>query len=108
MVGRLCSGLSLKKTACILENHQRNVQTTHLVLLGEDWRLVGSGCEGSEREGGETGRGQEETEKLSKLSGGSTHQPKRLVCSPTRAGRGWELRLGLLQRSDPRERTGVG
>ena len=37
----------------------------------------------------------------------STHQPERLVCSPARAGRGWELGLGL-QRSDPRERTGVG
>ena len=33
--------------------------------------------------------------------------PERLVCSPTRAGRGWELRLGL-RRSDPRERTGIG
>ena len=37
----------------------------------------------------------------------STHQPERLVCSPARAGGGWELRLGL-QRSDTRERTGVG
>ena len=37
----------------------------------------------------------------------SPHQPERLVCSPTRAGGGWELRLRL-QRSDPRERTGVG
>ena len=37
----------------------------------------------------------------------STHQPERLVGSPARAGQGWELRLGL-QRSDPRERTGVG
>ena len=37
----------------------------------------------------------------------STHQPERLVCSPTGAGEGWELRLGLW-RSDPRERTGVG
>ena len=37
----------------------------------------------------------------------STHQPKRLVCSPARAGGGWELRLGFW-RSDPRERTGVG
>ena len=37
----------------------------------------------------------------------STHQPERLVCSPARVGGGWELRLGL-QRSDPRERTGVG
>ena len=30
----------------------------------------------------------------------SIHQPERLVCSPTGAGRGWELRLGL-RRSDP-------
>ena len=37
----------------------------------------------------------------------STHQPKRLLCSTVRAGGGWELRLGL-QRSDRRERTGVG
>ena len=37
----------------------------------------------------------------------SIQQPKRLVCSPARAGGGWELRLGLW-RSDPRERTGVG
>ena len=37
----------------------------------------------------------------------STHQPERLVCSPTGAGRGWELRLGL-RRPDRRERTGVG
>ena len=35
-----------------------------------------------------------------------THQPERLVCSPARVGRDWELRLGL--RSDRRERTGVG
>ena len=37
----------------------------------------------------------------------STHQPERLVCSPSRAGGCWELRLGL-QGSDPKERTGVG
>ena len=37
----------------------------------------------------------------------STHQPERLVFSPTMAGGGWELRL-LLWRSDPRKRTGVG
>ena len=37
----------------------------------------------------------------------STHQPESLVCSPAGVGGGWELRLGL-QRSDPRERTGVG
>ena len=37
----------------------------------------------------------------------STHQPETLVCSTTRAGEGWELRLRLW-RLDPRERTGVG
>ena len=37
----------------------------------------------------------------------STHQPERLVCSPARVGRGWELRLWI-RRSDPRERTRVG
>ena len=37
----------------------------------------------------------------------STHQPERLVCLPAGAGGGWELQLQL-QRSDPRERTGVG
>ena len=37
----------------------------------------------------------------------STQEPERLVCSPTGAGEGWELRFQL-QRSDPRERTGVG
>ena len=37
----------------------------------------------------------------------STHQPERIVCSPAGEGGGWELRLRL-QRSDPKERTGVG
>ena len=37
----------------------------------------------------------------------STHQPERLLCSPTRMGGGWELRLGLWK-SDPKERSGVG
>ena len=37
----------------------------------------------------------------------NTHQPERLVCSLTRVGGGWELRLSHW-RSDPRERTGVG
>ena len=37
----------------------------------------------------------------------STHQPERLVCSPSGMGGSWKLRLRL-QRSDPRERTGVG
>ena len=37
----------------------------------------------------------------------STHQPERLVCSPSGVGGGWELRLRVWT-SDPRERTGVG
>ena len=37
----------------------------------------------------------------------STHQHQKLICPPTGMGGGWELRLQL-QRSDPRERTGVG
>ena len=41
-----------------------------------------------------------------RISDTSTHQPERLVCSPTRADVGWERRLRLW-RSDPRERTGV-
>ena len=36
----------------------------------------------------------------------STHRPETLVCSPSGAGGGWELRLGL--QSDCKERTGVG
>ena len=41
-------------------------------------------------------------------SGANQHsQTERVVCSPARAGGGWELRLGIW-RSDPRERTGVG
>ena len=36
----------------------------------------------------------------------STHQPERLVWSAAGVGGCWELRLGL-QRSDPRERTGL-
>ena len=37
----------------------------------------------------------------------STHQPEKLVCSPTGAGSGQVLRIRLWS-SDPRERTGVG
>ena len=38
----------------------------------------------------------------------STYQPERLVCSTAGMGGGWELRLRLIWRSDPRERTGIG
>ena len=37
----------------------------------------------------------------------NTHQPERLVFSPAGVGGGWDLRLWL-QRSDPKEGTGVG
>ena len=37
----------------------------------------------------------------------STHQPERLVCTPTGVSGGWELSLGFWS-SDLRERTGVG
>ena len=40
--------------------------------------------------------------------GADQHSPAREACLlPRRGGRGWELRLGL-QRSDRRERMGVG
>ena len=37
----------------------------------------------------------------------STHQPESLVCSPTRVGGGWKVKLRFW-RSDPREMTEVG
>ena len=52
-------------------------------------------------------RGQSREIPAQRIGADSTHQPERLVCSPTGTGGGWELRLGL-RRSDPRERTGVG
>ena len=51
-------------------------------------------------------RGQSGEIPAQRIGADHTHQPKRLVCSPARAGGGWELRLGL--RSDRRERTAVG
>ena len=36
----------------------------------------------------------------------STHQPERLVCSPTRAGRSWEMNLQV-QRSEPGRKLGL-
>ena len=76
------------------------------------WRRPGGGARGKLwSHGGEcSNRGAEGKEERFPYRGSvptSTHQPERLVCSPTGAGWGWELRLRL-QRSDPRERTGVG
>ena len=75
------------------------------------WRLRGAEGGKLQSHGGEcSNRGAEgKAERFSHRGSvpTSTHQPKRLVCSPARAGGGWELRLPL-QRSDPRERTEVG
>ena len=70
---------------------------------GGGWKLWSHGGERSNR--GAEGKAERFPHRGSVLT--STHQPERLVCSPAGAGGGWELRLGL-QRSDPRERTGVG
>ena len=75
------------------------------------WQRRGvEGCK-LQRHGGErSNRGAEgkaERFPQSRSMPASNHQPERLVCSPTRAGGGWELRLKI-QRSDPRERTGAG
>ena len=68
-----------------------------------EWKFRSHGVEHSNR------GAEDKAERF--LHGGSvptsTHQPERLVCSPTGVGGGWELRLGL-RRSGPRERTGVG
>ena len=66
-------------------------------------KLWNHGGEGSNR--GAEGKAERFPHRGSVLT--STHQPKRLICLPAGGGGGWELRLGL-QRSDPRERTGVG
>ena len=75
------------------------------------WRRQGWGGEKLQSHGGErSNMGAEGEEERFPHRGSvptSTHQPERLVCSPARTGGGWELRLGL-QRSDPRERIGVG
>ena len=70
---------------------------------GQGGKLQNHGGEHSNR--GAEGKAERFPHRGSLLT--STHQPERLVCSPARAGGGSELRLGL-QRSDPREMTGVG
>ena len=67
----------------------------------------GEGSEPQRRVQQQGCRGQRERFTHRGLVPTNTHQPERLVCSPTGAGGGWELRLGF-RRSDPRERTGVG
>ena len=54
------------------------------------------------------GCGGQSREIPARRSGAEQHSPAREACLLPRWGRWvWELRLGL-QRSDPRERTGVG
>ena len=72
-------------------------------LRGAEGELRNHGGERSDR--GAEGKAERFPHRGSVLT--STHQPERLVCSPTGAGGGWDLRLGL-RRSDPREWTGVG
>ena len=75
------------------------------------WRDWGVGRGKLQSHGGEhSNRGAEGKEERFLHRGSvltSTHQPERLVCSPAGVGGAWELRLWL-QRSDSRERTGVG
>ena len=75
------------------------------------WRWgVGRGGEASEpwRRAQQQGcRGQSGEIPVQRISANQHSQTERVVCSPARAGGGWELRLGIW-RSDPRERTGVG
>ena len=75
----------------------------HWQKQGQGLELQSHGEEPSNR--GEKGEAVRFPHRVSVLT--STHQPERLVCSPAGAGGGWELRLRL-QRSDPRETTGVG
>ena len=87
---------------------QEKFHTLGRPFTGGDWGWVGGKLwsHGGER----SNRGAEGKAERFRHRGfmpTSTHQPERLVCSPARAGGGWDLRL-LLRRSDPREKTGVG
>ena len=83
---------------------------TRKPLHWQRWGLGGGGGEKLQSHGGERSNsgaeGKAERFPHKGLVPKSTHQPGRLVCSPTWAGGGWELRLGL-RRSDPREQTAV-
>ena len=82
---------------------------TRKPLHWQRWGMAGVGKLGSHggehRNRGAEGKAERFPQRELVLT--STHQPDRLVRSPTEAGGGWELRLWLW-RSDPKERTGVG
>ena len=74
------------------------------------WQRRGGGGKASEprRRAQQQGCGGQSGEIPAQRIGAEQHSPAREACLLTcRGGGGWELRLGL-QRSDPRERTGVG
>ena len=83
--------------------HTRKPLSRRRLRVAEGGKLRGRGQEHSNR--GAEGKAVRFPHRGSGPTG--THQPERLVCSPSGAGGGWELRLGLWG-SDPRERTGVG
>ena len=85
-----------------VSTHQEAPSLAEMGVLG-GWKLQSHGGECSNR--GAEGKSERFPHRGSVPT--SSHQPERLVCLPARAGGGWELRLGP-QRSDPRERTGVG
>ena len=82
--------------------HTRKPLRGRRLRVAEEGKLRSHGGERSHR--GAEGKAERLPHRGSAPS--STHQPERLVCSPTGAGGAWELRLRL--RSDHRERTGVG
>ena len=73
------------------------------------WEVGGGGVEKLRSHGGElSNRGAEGKVERFPHRGSvltSTQQPEKLVCSPTRADGGWELRLGLW--SDPGRGLGL-
>ena len=81
---------------------------TRKPLRGWRLRVVEGVSFGATGESAATGCGGQSGEIPARRIGADQHSPAREACLLTRRdGRDWELRLGL-QRSDPRERTGVG
>ena len=76
----------------------------HWQILGVVWGLLQS-HRGERSNRGAEGKAERFLHRGLELT--STHQPERLVCSPVGVDGAWKLRL-MFQRSDLRERTGVG
>ena len=71
--------------------HTRKPLRRRRLWVAEEGKLWSHGGEHSHR--GAEGKAERFLHRGSLLS--STDQPKRLLCSPTRAGGSWELRIGL-------------